>query len=166
MLIAFNDLQRHTLLWKMEGLSEEQLRTKHQTSGMSLLGLLKHLVRVEQTWFAGRLMGEPTDGETNVEEAWIPAAAETFEVLKDKYLRAIERANDISMQLPLDQPVISFGSSGEPVTLQWVLFHMIEETARHLGHADFIREWLDGATGVNAEHEARRRLRDASREQS
>lgn len=159
MLIAFNDLQRKNLLWKLEGITEAQLRQNHQPSGMSLLGLLKHLVRVEQTWFAGRLMGEPTDGESYTDEAWLPTTEETFPYLREKYLQAIQRSNEIASELPLEQEVTTSGSSGENVTLQWVLFHMIEETARHLGHADFIRESLDGATGVNAEHEANRQRR-------
>lgn len=156
MLLAFNNLQRQSMLWKLEGLTEEQLRWKHEPSGMSLLGLLKHLTRVEQTWFAGRLAGEETDGDSHTDEAWTPTSEETFEVLADKYRTAYTRSNEIAMSLPMDQLTLTPGSSGENVTLQWVLMHMLEETARHLGHADLIREAIDGAVGVNPDHEARR----------
>lgn len=156
MLLAFNDLQRQSFLWKLEGLSEEQLRWKHTSSGMSLLGLLKHLVRVELTWFAVRLAGEEPSGNPNDDDAWNPTAAESFEELAEQYRRAFTRSNDIARSLPLDQRTIAPASSGETPSLQWVLFHMIEETARHLGHVDIIREAIDGAVGVNPDHQARR----------
>lgn len=163
MLIAFNNLQRQSLLWKLEGLSEDQVRIRHQPSGMSLLGLLKHLTRVEQTWFAERLMGEKADGNPTAADAWSPTPDETLEVLCEQYRQACSRSNDIARSIPLEQTVIGSGDT----TLQWILFHMLEETARHLGHADFLREAIDGATGVNPQHEARRqaqayRKREAS----
>lgn len=157
MLIAFNNLQRQSLLWKLEGLSGEQLRRKHESSGMSLLGLLKHLIRVEQTWFQERLGGEPSNGGPNNDDAWNPSPDETFEILADQYRTAYTSSNEIAASMPLDQKTLTPGSSGENVTLQWVLFHMLEETARHLGHADIIREAIDGAVGVNPDHEARRK---------
>lgn len=164
MLIAFNNLQRQSLLWKLEGLTEEQLRAKHQPSGMSLLGLLKHLVRVEQTWFAERLAGEESRGGPNDNDAWQPTPKETYAVLSQQYREAYTRSNEIANATPLDQRSIQPGSSGENVSLKWILMHMIEETARHLGHADFIRESIDGAVGLNPEHEARR-LAAKNREQ-
>lgn len=157
MLIAFNNLQRQSMLWKLEGLSDQQLRSKHQSSGMSLLGLLKHLIRVEQTWFQKRLAGEPSNGGPNDDDAWNPTPGETFEVLADQYRAAYTRSNEIASTMPLDQMTLTPGSSGKNVTLQWVMFHMLEETARHLGHADIIREAIDGAVGVNPDHEAKRR---------
>lgn len=156
MLLAFNNLQRQSMLWKLEGLSDEQLRRKHASSGMSLLGLLKHLIRVENTWFAVRLAGEESLGNPNDDDAWNPTADETFQVLANQYRAAYTRSNEIASSLPLDQKTLTPGSSGENVTLQWVLYHMLEETARHLGHADIIREAIDGAVGVNPDHEARR----------
>lgn len=156
MLIAFNDLQRRNLLWKLEGLSEEQLRRKHEPSGMCLLGLLKHLTLVEQTWFVGRMLGEPVDGQPNTSDAWNPTPEETYEVLAEQYREAWARSNAIATLLPLEQMTAVAGGYGM-VSLQWILFHMLEETARHLGHADLIREAIDGATGVSAAHEARRR---------
>lgn len=165
MLIAFNNLQRRNLLWKLEGLTEEQLRSRHDPSGMCLLGLLKHLTRVERTWFAGRLLGEDVVGQPNSSDAWNPTPDETFELLAAEYQAAWKRSNEIAASLPLDQLTAVAGGYGA-VSLQWILFHMLEETARHLGHADLIREAIDGATGVNAEHEARRRGNAVSREHS
>jgi uncharacterized damage-inducible protein DinB len=152
MLLAFNDQQRAALLWKLEGLSDEQLRARHDVTGFSLLGLLKHLVRVEQTWFQQRLIGEAVDGGPNDDTAWNPTSMESFEVLAGQYRLAWARSNEIARTLPLDHHTVVAST----VSLQWVLLHMIEETARHLGHADVIRQSIDGATGVNAHHEQRR----------
>lgn len=157
MLVAFNNLQRQSLLWKLEGLTEEQLRWKHQPSGLSLLGLLKHMIRVEQTWFQARMLGEKIDGEPNDDDAWNPSPDETFDVLAEQYRQAYTRANEIANSVPLDQQTAVPRSSGDYVTLQWILYHMLEETARHLGHADLIRETIDGATGLNPGHDARRK---------
>ena len=152
MLIAFNTMQREAMLWKLEGLSDSQLRENHPVTSFSLLGLLKHLIRVEQTWFQGRVMGEPVAGEANDDSAWVPTADETFTVLTLRYRQAFGRSNAIAASLPLDRTVavnsVTFGA----VSLQWVLYHMLEETARHLGHADIIRQSIDGATDVSTSH--------------
>ena len=152
MLIAFNDQQRATLIWKLDGLSDDQLRKPHEVTGFSLLGLLKHLIRVERTWFQQRLMGEHIDGQPNDDTAWVPGSDETFELLVLQYLEACRRSNDIARSLPMDHPARRPGEDGEGPSMQWVLLHMIEETARHLGHADVIRQSIDGATGVNPLH--------------
>lgn len=156
MLLAFNNLQRQSMLWKLEGLTDEQLRWKHEPSGICLLGLLKHLIRAEQIWFAVRLMGEESDGDPNADDAWNPGPEESFEQLASAYRSTYTRSNEIASSLPLDQKTLVPRGTGEFVTLQWVLFHMLEETARHLGHADLIREAIDGATGLNPDHAARR----------
>jgi uncharacterized damage-inducible protein DinB len=152
MLLAFVDQQRATLLWKLEGLTDEQLRQPHAVTGFSLLGMLKHLVRVEQTWFQQRLMGEPIDGAPNDDTAWVPTDDETFDVLSLQYREACNRSNEIARTLPMDHPARRPGETAEGPGLQWVLLHMIEEIARHLGHADIMRQSIDGATGVNPAH--------------
>ncbi len=149
MLLAFLDQQRATLIWKLDGLSDAQLREPHHTTGFSLLGLLKHLIRVERTWFQERLMGEQVDGQPNDETAWVPERVESFETLILQYREVCRRSNEIARSLPMDQNTLQPSSTHGVVTLQWVLFHMLEETARHLGHADIIRQSIDGATGVN-----------------
>ena len=152
MLLAFLTQQREALLWKLDGLSESQLREIHPVTGFSLLGLLKHLIRVEQTWFQGRVMREPLAGEASDDSAWVPTEDETFAVLSLRYRQTFGRSNAIAASLPLDRTVavnsVAFGA----VSLQWVLYHMLEETARHLGHADIIRQSIDGATGVSPSH--------------
>lgn len=152
MLLAFLDLQRATLIWKLDGLSDGQLRQPHEVTDFSLLGLLKHLIRTERTWFQLRLTGEQVDGQPNDDTAWSPGDEESFELLVLQYREACRRSNEIARSLPLDQYTIHHSANYGPVTLQWVLFHMIEETARHLGHADVIRQSIDGATGVNPLH--------------
>ena len=156
MLIAFTDAQRATLLWKLEGLSDEQLRAEHDVTGFSLLGLLKHLIRVEQTWFQVRLMGDSLSASPNDDSAWKPTDEETFEVLEHQYRAAWARSNEIARELPLDHTTVVHSANFGAMSLQWVLLHMIEETARHLGHADVVRQSIDGATGVSVEHERRR----------
>jgi uncharacterized damage-inducible protein DinB len=161
MLLAFVDQQRATLLWKLDGLADEQLRQPDAVTGFSLLGLLKHLVRVEQTWFQERLMGEHIDGGPNDDTAWVPTNDETFDVLTLQYREACTRSNEIARSLPMDHPTRRPGETAEGPSLQWVLLHMIEETARHLGHADVIRQSIDGATGVSPAHERARSARKA-----
>jgi len=152
MLLAFLDQQRATLIWKLDGLSDAELRRAHEVTGFSLLGLLKHLVRVERTWFQERLMGELIDGQPNDDTAWMPDADESFELLVLQYREACWRSNEIARSLPMDQYTVHQSANFGAVSLQWVLLHMIEETARHLGHADIIRQSIDGATGVNPLH--------------
>lgn len=152
MLIAFLDQQRATLIWKLDGLSEAQLRAPNDVTGFSLLGLLKHLIGVERTWFQERLMGEHVDGQPNDETAWVPGRDESFELLILQYREAGRRSNDIARTLPMDHRTRRPGEATDGPSLQWVLLHMIEETARHLGHADVIRQSIDGATGVNPAH--------------
>lgn len=156
MLIAFIDVQRETLLWKLVGLSDHQLRARNDVTGFSLLGLLKHLIRVERSWFQVRLMGEELDADPNDDTAWIPTTEETFERLAIEYREAWERSNTIARDLPLDHHTVVHSATYGARSLQWVLLHMLEEVARHLGHADVIRQSIDGATGVNAAYERRR----------
>lgn len=158
MLIAFLDQQRQAVYWKLQGLTEDQLRDPHPVTGFSLLGLLKHLAYAEQQWFHHRLAGEVASDDPNSHTAWHPDADESFENLAQTYETHWQHSNDIARQLDLDQTTRYASPNYGTVSLQWVLLHMIEETARHLGHADIIRQSIDGATGVNpAYEEARRR---------
>lgn len=147
MLISFLDVQRDTLLWKLEGLSEEQLTLVHQPSGMCLLGLLKHLIRVEGIWFQHRLKGEELNGLPNDDTGWVPAPSENSTVLLEQFESAWRTSNAIARELELDTRAMITSERFGAVSLQWVLLHMIEEYARHCGHADFLRESIDGRTG-------------------
>ena len=142
------DRHRDAVLWKLEGLSDEQLRTPLVPSGTTLLGLVKHLAAVEYGWFCETfgVQTEPLpfdegdqDADLRVEEG------ETSESILAFYQRAREAADRVIEEHDLDHTGTSYG--GDSVSLRWVLVHMIEETARHAGHVDIVRELLDGMTG-------------------
>ncbi|WP_431682940.1 DinB family protein [Kitasatospora sp. KL5] len=152
MLHAWLDFHRATLLLKTEGLSHEQLRERSvPPSSLSLLGLVRHMAEVERHWFLAILQGqefeegiywskEDEDGDFNqVDTADVEADFATFRT-------QVELARAAAAGLP-PETVGKRLRRGEEVTLRWILVHMIEEYARHNGHADLIRERIDGATG-------------------
>ncbi|MET7990813.1 DinB family protein [Amycolatopsis sp. NPDC005232] len=146
-LARWLDWHRATLLRKLDGLSEEQLRRAVLPTGLSLLGLVKHLTDVEQGWFVLDFAGgdEPpiySGGEPGAEFRVSESAGE----IVGQYLRMCSRAREIvatESSLDITVPNVRRGA----VDLRWILLHMIEETARHNGHADVIRELIDGRTG-------------------
>ena len=139
---------REAVLWKVEGLSDEQLRRPMTPSGTNLIGLVKHLGSVEFGWFCdtfGRV-GESIPFLEDTPEADMRAEPdETTAEILDYYGRARAAADRTIDELDLDDTGTAW--SGETVSLRWVLVHMIEETARHAGHMDILRELIDGATG-------------------
>ena len=148
MLEAWLEYHRATLAWKCEGLSDAQLRERAvPPSPISLLGLVRHMADVERNWFRRVLGGEAApglfwtpenhDGDFEVDAA---AVGTGFGAWKSE----VERAREIAAPLGLDDVGMR---RGERVSLRWVCLHMIEECARHIGHADFLREQIDGATG-------------------
>ncbi|MFX0537809.1 DinB family protein [Ornithinimicrobium sp. Y1847] len=156
-LLGFLDFQRATLAWKTEGLDDEALRaslTGHP-SGMSLAGLLKHLAYVEDYWFAevvgGQVDVEPwasVDWEADGDWDWHSAREDTGEELRALWAASLERSRAIVAGRLDDLGATSPAWGGrEQVSLRWVLTHMIEEYARHNGHADLLREQVDGQTG-------------------
>jgi uncharacterized damage-inducible protein DinB len=151
MLVSFLDYQRATLAWKCENLTDAQLRERAvPPSTMSLLGLVRHMADVERSWFRRTLIGEDApphfwtdaspDGDfDHVDEANV---ADSFAL----WHREIEVARqNIAATESLD--VTGTNRHGDKISLRWMLTHMIEEYARHNGHADLFRERLDGATG-------------------
>ena len=149
---AFSTSRRATLEWKCHGLSEEQLRQRSvPTSAMSLLGLVRHLTEVEQHWFRVSLDGQTpalhywhrgpggTDTDWEVEGADV---ADSFRLWREEadHARRIVAASE-SLDRSFDHP------HDGAVTLRWILTHMIEEYARHNGHADLLREAIDGSVG-------------------
>ncbi len=142
------DRHRDIVLWKVDGLSEEQVRRPMVPSGTNLIGLVKHLAIVEYGWFC-ETFGRPSD--TPPFDPADPDAdlrAEPHETLADivaYYGRARAAADATIRELALDDTGTSW--RGTTVSLRWVLVHMIEETARHAGHLDILRELIDGATG-------------------
>jgi hypothetical protein len=144
-LQQFLDFQRATLLVKCAGLTGAQLAERNlPPSELSLLGLIRHLTNVERNWFRQRFADEPVEDAYEVQlafEATDPTrAAADYARLTEE----IKLADAAAENSPLDA---TFMHRGEPLTLRFVYVHMIEEYARHNGHADLLRERIDGSTG-------------------
>lgn len=143
---------REVVLWKIEGLDDEQLRRPMTPSGTSLLGLVKHLGAVEYGWFCttfGR-QTEPLPFSDEDPEADLRVTPdETSEHILAFYARARAAADQVIVELDLEDQGTAW--SGSDVTLRWVLIHLVEETARHTGHLDIVRELIDGAVGDHRE---------------
>ena len=143
------DFHRATLLRKLEGLTDEPLRRPMTASGLSLLGLVKHLAETEHGWFLKIYAGLPEPDLYPADD--VPDAEfrvgpdETADALVGQYLRTCERARAVVAAGGLDDVVVT--PWGAEANLRAILLHMIQETARHNGHADIIREAIDGATG-------------------
>jgi uncharacterized damage-inducible protein DinB len=142
------DRHRDVVLWKIEGLDDDQLRRQMTPSGTSLLGIVKHLAAVEYGWFCstfGREM-EPLPFADDDQDADLRITAdETTTDIVAFYGRARRAANEAIDEIELE--ALGTAWSGEQVSMRWVLIHMVEETARHAGHMDILRELIDGATG-------------------
>jgi uncharacterized damage-inducible protein DinB len=152
MLAGWLDYHRATLAWKCDGLDDAQLRRRAvEPSSLSLLGLVRHMAEVERGWFQYTAAGDKSaiplyyseadpDGDfDNVDDADV---AEAFA----KWHEQCEVSRKIAAGIEsLD--VTATNRRGELMSLRWIMTHMIEEYARHNGHADFLRERIDGATG-------------------
>ncbi|KEF06883.1 MULTISPECIES: DinB family protein [Streptomyces] len=150
MLQGWLDRHRDTLLSKCAGLTPEQLvRPSAEPSNLTLLGLVRHMAEVERSWFRFRVAGQKIGPLYYTEEQ--PDA--DFEVLDTATaedaiatLRAeIDAADQAVAHRGLDDTFTT--KDGRTISLRWVYVHMIEEYARHNGHADLLRERIDGATG-------------------
>ncbi len=139
------DFHRATLLRKLEGLDGEQLRSPMTASGLSLLGLVKHLAETEHGWFLKIYGGLPEPDLFSADAEFSIGPDEAADDLVAQYLRTCERARAIVATGGLDDVVTT--PWGAEVNLRAILVHMVQETARHNGHADVIREAIDGVTG-------------------
>lgn len=154
-LLGFLDYQRATFAWKCRGLNDEQLRTALPPTPMTLGGLLKHLARVEDVWFS-EVVAEGDRPEPWASKPWSAewqdAVGESGEALRGLWERRVEASRRVvTTQLEAGESALATTHSawegeGHP-SLRWVLVHMIEEYARHNGHADLLRESIDGQTG-------------------
>ncbi len=151
MLNSWLDWQRETLAAKCAGLSEERLRERAvPPSGLSLLGLVRHMAHVERAWFrqiidgedVPRLWGKDTRQDADFDEVDTASAEEAFATWRAE----IARAREISAALPLDA-LAKRQRHGQDVSHRRTLIHLIQEYARHNGHADLLRERIDGTTG-------------------
>ena len=149
-LLAFLEWQRATLARKCEGLEPDQLRIRSaEPSTLSLLGLVRHMAEVERGWFRRTLAGEDvpeiycTEDDVDADFDHVDRAdvEEAFITWRDE----CSRADDIVSRRALE--ATGFQRTGREVSMRWILNHMIEEYSRHNGHADLIRERIDGATG-------------------
>jgi uncharacterized damage-inducible protein DinB len=147
-LLAALDSHRDVVVWKLAGLSDDDLRRPMTPSGTNLLGLVKHLASVEYGWFC-ETFGRPTDVLPSVaadpEADMAVAPDETTGDILAYYARARAAANEVIASLELTDTGTAW--FGDTVTPRWVLVHMLEETARHAGHVDIVRELIDGTTG-------------------
>ncbi len=147
-------LQRHRelMLWKLEGLDDEALRRSPVPSGTTLLGLVKHLAAVEYGWFCltfGRDTEPlPFDDDDENADLRIEVGETTADIIAF-YRRAWAAADQVIAEVDLDDTGTAW--FGDVVSMRWVLVHMVEETARHMGHADVVRELIDGAIGYRPE---------------
>jgi len=153
-LTEFLDYQRATLLIKTGGLTGEQLRRRLPPSSLTLGGLLKHLALVEDIWIQQRFLGLPqsepwASAPWSEDPDWEFHSAERDgpEQLRALYLAACDRSRLAVAAAALDDLSAAADREGRHRSLRWILVHLIEETARHNGHADLLREAVDGTVG-------------------
>ncbi|WP_329388150.1 DinB family protein [Streptomyces sp. NBC_01351] len=153
MLDGWLDYHRATLAWKCAGLTDGQLRlTPLKPSELSLLGLVRHMAEVERYWFREIMLGEDLadlySTHENVDGDFHYTDRDTWAEAEQVWQTEVELARQSAAGRPLD--LMSDPAShrrGEAFSLRWVYTHMIEEYARHNGHADLLREHIDGTTG-------------------
>jgi uncharacterized damage-inducible protein DinB len=156
-LLGFLDFQRATLRWKCAGLDDAGLKTTVAASSMTLGGMLKHLALVEEWWFSQRLFGrdphppwDTVDWDADPDWEWHSASADQPEQLMALWQDSVDRSRALVAEALADgglDQTSRTGPSGRAPSLRWILCHMVEEYARHNGHADLIRESIDGLTG-------------------
>ncbi|MFJ7215289.1 DinB family protein [Amycolatopsis sp. NPDC098790] len=157
-LLGFLDFHRDTLAWKCAGLGEAGLRATHPPATLTLGGLLKHLAYVEDYWFSCVLFDrEPAppwntvDWRENPDWDWDSAAQDSPDQLRELWADAVARSRERYAEAlangDLSQPSKHTRRDGTSPSLRWILVHMIEEYSRHNGHADLVRESIDGSTG-------------------
>jgi uncharacterized damage-inducible protein DinB len=160
-LCRYLQIARDALLWKLEGLSEYDVRRPLVPTGTNLLGLVKHVASVEAGYFGqtfGRPFGEPMpwiddDAEPNA-DMWATADESPDDIL-GLYRRVWAHSDATINELPLDAVghVAWWPPDRSEVTLHRILIHMIAETDRHAGHADIVRELIDGTAGLRADND-------------
>ncbi len=150
MLTAMLDYHRQTLLAKCGGLTAEQLTTRAvPTTTLTMLGLVRHMTIVERGWFREGAAGQQQHplywSDDNLDGDFTDGTPESAEEDYNRYLSEVKLSDEAVADLPLDCEYTR--SNGKTFSLRWIYLHMIEEYARHNGHADLIREALDGRTG-------------------
>ena len=149
-VMGFHRFLRETLLWKCAGLSEEQLRWSPVPSGTCLLGLLKHSVYVERWWISRYIGGLDVCGVSTEEDPdadWRIEPGDSYETIRDLYLAEAERSRKVLSRVAWDQIPEDPTGRNRGFNVGWILTHMVEEVGRHCGHADMLREQIDGQAG-------------------
>jgi uncharacterized damage-inducible protein DinB len=153
LLVGYLDFYRDALLRKLDGLSEQQLRTSSLPSGWTPLELLKHLAYVERRWLRWGFTAEQVEkpwGDNGPDDRWHVADEETADDIKALFLDECERSRQIVAAAQLTDTARSGGRFNPPEsspTLIWILFHVLQEYARHVGQLDVVRELADGIVG-------------------
>ncbi len=152
MLLAMLDWYRDGVVAKVEGLRQDLAVHRLGRSQTTVAGLVKHLALVEDAWFTERIARQPmpepwagVDWDARPDWEFETACDEPLEENVQRYREACERSRAVCAAKDLDDTGVS--GSGRTVSLRYVLLHLVEETARHLGHLDLLRELLDGTTG-------------------
>lgn len=156
--LGFLDFQRATLEWKTRGLGEAGMRSTTAASTMTLGGLLKHMAFVEDYWFTYRLFGEApselfrsADWEADPDWEWHSAgdddAATLLRLWTDAVAKSRSQVDRAMAGAGFDTVSVKAHGPDQLPNLRWIVLHMIEEYARHNGHADLLREAWDGETG-------------------
>ncbi len=154
MLTAFVDYFRTVLLRKADGLTQEQLAATIAASTLTIGALIRHMTFVEDHWFDNTFAGLPdrepwasADWDTDPDWEMTTASGMSFADLRIDFDEACDRSRSHVDAAPALDALATAGDTNDPVTLRWILIHMIEEYARHCGHADLIRESIDGRVG-------------------
>lgn len=160
-LLRYLQLAREALLWKLEGLSDYDIRRPMTRTGTNLLGLVKHVASVE-LGYLGEVFGRPSgidlpwlaDGAEPNDDMWA-TAEESREWIVDLYRRSWAHGDATVAELELDAPgeVPWWPPERRQVSLHRILVHLIAETNRHAGHADIVREAIDGSVGVRQDND-------------
>jgi hypothetical protein len=143
--VAFLDFVRSCVLKKAAGLTDEQLRRILVPSGTSILGLIQHLTVGERFWFGYHFTGIDSDSDFDFDMV-VPADRGAAELIQD-YRAAIDQSNALIRRLGDPEARTVMPVDGEYLSLRWVIAHATGEVTRHAGHADILRELIDGTTG-------------------
>jgi uncharacterized damage-inducible protein DinB len=152
-LLAYLAQQRHVLRVAAFGLTDEQARLTPTAGSLSVGGLIKHVAHTEQGWMDDVLQRQvPGDAEFYLdgfrltEHETLAEVLDFYERVAEETERIIDGIPDLGQAVPVPKDVPWFPKDVEAWSVRWVLLHLIEETARHAGHADIVRESIDGAT--------------------
>jgi uncharacterized damage-inducible protein DinB len=150
-LVEFLDYFRTVLERKVHGLDGDQVRVRVAASSIDLLGLVRHMAEVERWWFRAVFAAEVDTGifgDDDPDVEWHHTADDTLAEALHHWHAEVDRAREIVDAAASLDTIAAFRASRRgDVSLRWILVHMIEEYARHCGHADLIREAIDGVTG-------------------